>query len=117
MTIVDEIGAMARCRHAREFASYCRLVPGVAPSGPGSRRGRHAKPGRPPLTWAFGQAALSAVWDAPQSRRAVDRHLARHRGKGGQRIAYESIAPQLAQAVYHGLRDGLGYREALWFRA
>jgi transposase len=61
MTIVYEIGEIARFQNAREFSSYCRLVPGVAQSGPISRRGRPAKQGSPHLKWAFGQAALYAV--------------------------------------------------------
>jgi transposase len=116
MTIVYAIGAMARFQKARDLASYGRLVPGVAQSGPVSRRGRHAKPGSPPLTWAFSQAALDAVRYYPKSQRGVDRHLARHRGKTGELIADESIAHTLAQAVYHVLRDGAVYREELLFR-
>jgi transposase len=116
MTIVYEIGEIARFQNAREFSSYCRLVPGVAQSGPISRRGRHAKQGSPHLKWAFGQAALYAVRYYPKIRRAFDRHLARHRGKGGKLIAYGIIAHKLAQAVYHVLRDGTVYREELLFR-
>lgn len=116
MTIVYEIGEMARFQNAREFSSYGRLVPGVAQSGPISRRGRHAKQGSPHLQWAFGQAALYAVRYYPKIRRAFDRHLARHRGKGGKLIAYEIIAHKLAQAVSHVLRDGTVSREELLFR-
>jgi transposase len=58
MTIVSESGEMARFQNARAFSFYGRLVPGVAPSGPISRRGRHAKQGSPSLKWAFGQATL-----------------------------------------------------------
>jgi transposase len=112
MTIVDEIGAVARVQTARACASYCRLVPGVAQAGPVSRRGRHAKQGSPHLQWAFSQAALSAVRYDPKGQRCFDRHLARPRGKPGTLIAYEIIAHQLAQAVYHVLRDGAVYREA-----
>jgi transposase len=87
MTIVYEIGEMARFQTARAFASYCRLVPGVAQSGPVSRRGRHAKQGSPHLKWAFSQAALYAVRYDPTIQRCFARHLARHRGKTGKRIA------------------------------
>ena len=114
--IVDAIGAMARFQRARAFSSDCRLVPGGAPSGPVSRRGRHAKPGSPPLQWAFSPAALSAVRDDPKLRRDVDRHLGRHRGKGGQLIADEISAPTLAQAVDQVLRDGTVDRAARLFR-
>jgi transposase len=116
MTIVYEIGAIARFQSAREFSSYCRLVPGVAQCGPVSRRGRHAKQGSPHLKWAFSQAALYAVRYYPKIRRCFDRQLGRHRGKGGKRIAYDIIAHKLAQAVYHVLRDGTVYREELLFR-
>jgi transposase len=58
LTILYEMGQIARFQDAREFSSYCRVVPGVAPSGPVSRLGRHAKQGSPHLTWAFSQAAL-----------------------------------------------------------
>jgi transposase len=116
MTLAYEIGEIERFPNAREFSSYCRLVPGVAQSGPVSRRGRHAKQGNPHLKWAFGQAALFAVRYYPKIRRAFDRQLARHRGKGGKLIAYDIIAHKLAQAVYHVLRDGTVYREELLFR-
>jgi transposase len=115
MTIVYEIGEINRFPNAREFASYCRLVPGVAQSGPVSRRGRHAKQGSPHLKWAFSQAAIYAVRYYPKIRRCFDRHLGRHRGKAGKLIAYEIIAHKLAQAVYHVLRDETVYREALLF--
>jgi transposase len=117
LTIVYEISEIARFQNAREFSSYCRLVPGVAQSGPVSRRGRHAKQGNPHLKWAFGQAALYAVRYYPPIRRAFDRHLAHHRGRGGKLIAYEIIAHKLAQAVYHVLRDQTGSREELLFQA
>jgi transposase len=117
MTLVYEIGAMARFQKACDFSSSCRLVPGVAQAGPVSRRGRHAKQGAPHLKWAFGQAALYAVRYYPKIRRAFDRHLGRHRGKGGKLIAYEIIAHTLAQAVSHGLRDSPVPREERLLRA
>jgi transposase len=112
-TIPDEIGQMARFQEARECSSSCRVVPGGAQSGPVSRRGRHAKPGSPHLKWAFSQAAPSAVRYHPKIRRDVDRHLGRHRGNAGERIASNIMAQKLAQAVYHVRRDGTVYREGL----
>jgi transposase len=89
----------------------------VAQSGPVSRRGRHAKPGSPHLKWAFSQAALYAVRYYPKIRRCFDRHLGRHRGNGGKRMAYNIMAHKLAQAVYHVLRDGTVYRAELLLRS
>lgn len=115
MTIFYEIGQIDRFQDAREFSSYCRVVPGVAQSGPVTRRGRHAKQGSPHLKWAFSQAAVYAVRYHPKIRRYFDRHLGRHRGKGGKLIAYNIIAHKLAQAAYHVLRDGTVYQEELLF--
>jgi transposase len=113
LTIFYEIGQLERFAKAREFASSCRVVPGGAPSGPVSRRGRHSKQGNPHLKWACSQAALYAVRDDPKIRRCCDRHLSRHRGKAGKLIAYDIMARKLAQAVYHVLRDGTVSREEL----
>jgi transposase len=112
MTIFSEIGQIERFEDAREFSSYGRLVPGVAQSDPVSRRGRHAKQGSPHLKWAFSQDALYAMRSYPKSRRGFDRHLGRHRGKGGKLIAYGIMAHKLAQAVYHVLRDGTALEDA-----
>jgi transposase len=115
MTIFYEIGPIDRFQDAREFSSYCRLVPGVAQSGPITRRGRHAKQGSPHLKWAFSQAAVYAVCYHPKIRRYFDRHLGRHRGNGGKLIAYNIMAHQVAQAAYHVLRGGTVDREERLF--
>jgi transposase len=53
MTIFYEIGQIERFEDVHLFSSYCRPVPGVAQSGPGSRSGRHVKQGSPHLQWVF----------------------------------------------------------------
>jgi transposase len=115
LTILYEIGEISRFESARQFSSYCRVVPGVAQSGTVSRRGRGSKQGNHYLKWAFNQAALHAVRSYPKIRRSYDRHLKRHRGRARKLITYNIIAHRLAQAVYHMLRDGSEYKEELLF--
>jgi hypothetical protein len=112
MPIFYEIGAIARIQTTRACSSYGQLVPGVAQSSPVSRRGRHAQPGPPHLTWASRLAAFSAIRYDPKSRHGFARHLGRHCGKGSTRIADAIMAHKLAQAVYHILREDTGYQES-----
>jgi transposase len=115
MTIMYEVGEIARFEDARHFSSYCRVVPGVAQSGSSSRRGRGSKQGNPYLKCAFSQAATFAVRYYPNIRRCFDRQLSRHRGRARKLIAYNIIAHKIAQAVYRVLRDETKYREDLMF--
>lgn len=115
ITILYEVGEISRFRDVRHFSSYCRLVPGIAQSGPSCRRGRGSKQGSPYLKWAFSQAATYAVRYYPKIRRYFDRHLRRHRGRARKLIAYNIIAHKLAQAAYHILRDGTVYRGNMLF--
>jgi Transposase IS116/IS110/IS902 family len=86
-------------------------VPVVAPSGPVSRRGRRAKQGNPHLKRVYGQAALYLIRYDLKSRRAFDRQLARHRGKGRKLIVCDLMAHTLAQAVDRVHPDGTVYRK------
>ena len=76
LTILYEVGEITRFQSARQFSSYCRLVPGVAQSGAVSRRGRASKQGNAYLKSAFNQAAVRSY---PSIRRCYERHLQRHR--------------------------------------
>lgn len=116
LTILYEVGEIARFADVRCFSSYCRVVPGVAQSGSVTRRGRGSKQGNHYLKWALFQAAVHAVRSYPPIRQCFERHLQRHRGRGRKMIAYDIIAHKLARAVYFVLRDGVEYREELLFR-
>ncbi len=115
LSLYYEIGELSRFANAREFSSYCRVVPGIAQSGPTVRRGRGSKQGNPYLKWAFSQAAVHAVRNYPTVRRYYERQLQRHRGRGRQMIAYNIIAHRLAQATYHLLKERAEYHEELLF--
>lgn len=115
LTILYEVGEISRFQSARQFSSYCRLVPGVAQSGSVSRRGRSSKQGNHYLKSAFNQAAVVAVRSYPRIRRCYERHLKRHRGSARKLVAYNVIAHKLAQAAYLVLKQGADYREEMLF--
>jgi transposase len=113
--ILYEVGEISRFPSARDFCSYCRLVPGVAQSGETSRRGRSSKQGNAYLKHAFSQAAVHAVRCYPVVRRTFERQQAKHRGRAKSLVAYSVIAHKLGLAAYHVLRDQTPYKEELLF--
>lgn len=115
LMILYETGEVSRFPTARNYSSYCRLVPGVAQSGSITRRGRASKQGNHYLKSAFSQAAVAAVRYYPKIRHCYQHHLDRHRGSARKLVAYNVIAHKLAQAVFRILRDGEQYREELLF--
>lgn len=115
LTILYEVGELARFSNDRHFSSYCRLIPGLAQSGAVSRRGRASKQGNHYLKSAFSQAAVIAVRSYPKIRGCYERQLARHRGSARKLVAYNVIAHKLAQAVFHILKDQTEYREEWLF--
>jgi transposase len=115
LTIYYELGELERFATVKDFSSYCRVVPGVAQSGPSTRRGRGSKQGNHYLKWALSQAAVHAVRCYPGVRRYYERHLRRHRGRARQLVSYNIIAHKLAQGVYHVLKERTEYREELLF--
>lgn len=115
MTIYYEVGDISRFINSKHFASYCRVVPGVAQSGNSIRRGRGSKQGNHYLKWALSLGATYAVRNYPQIRKYFDRHLNRHVGRARKIVTYNIIAHKLSQAVYHVLSKRIAYREELLF--
>lgn len=113
--IYYEVGDIGRFSSAKNFSSYCRVVPGAANSANVKRRGRGSKQGNPQLKLAFTQASVHAVRCYPKVRHVYERHRRRHRGAGGTLIAKNIIAHKLALAAYYILRDGADYQEKLAF--
>jgi transposase len=115
LTIFYEMGELGRFDTAKDFSSYCRVVPGVAQSGQSTQRGRGSKQGNHYLKWALSQAAVHAVRCYPRVRRYYERQLRRHRGRARQMVVYNIIAHKLAQGIYHVLKERTEYREELLF--
>ncbi len=98
-TIYTEIDGITRFPSARQFFSYCRLVPGADNSGGRTRHRSGSKAGNRYLKLAFSHAGIRAVQYHPEIR-AFFKAKAR---KKPIRIARTLVALELARIVYHVL--------------
>lgn len=115
LTILLETGEIARFADARKYSSYCRVVPGCANSSGVQRRGKNSKQGNQFLKWAYMHAAVKAAMHYPEWKALQQRYLKRHRGKGGNLVANNTLAHRLAQVAFHILRDQTPYQKELLF--
>ena len=103
LTILCEIGDIARFPTVKNFLSYSRLVKGTVASAGKIKGLRGAKLGNPYLRWAFGEAAVIAKRD-----HAVIGPLAQRletRMNGNKFKANTVVAIKLARAVYFMLKS------------
>jgi len=103
MTILYEVGDIARFPSVKDFVSYCRLVKGTVASAGKFKGLRGAKMGNPYLRWAFGEAAVLAKRDhhiiGPLAVGLETRF-------GGNKFkANTVVAIKLARAVYFMLKN------------
>jgi transposase len=115
MTIYYEIGDIGRFNDARQFASYCRLVPGIAQSSDKVKKGKGKKQGNHYLKYAFTQAANIAVRFYPKLRKFRDRHANRRKGNAAIMVANCILAHKIANATFHMLKEGVSFDEAKLF--
>jgi transposase len=103
LTILYEIGDIARFPTVKDFVSYCRLVKGTVASAGKIKGLRGAKLGNPYLRWAFGEAAVIAKRDHFRIRPLAQRLEAL---MGGNKFkANTVVAIKLARAVYFMLKN------------
>jgi transposase len=103
MTILCEIGDIARFPTVKNFLSYCRLVRGTVASAGKIKGLRGAKLGNPYLRWAFGEAAVIAKRDHAVIGPLAQRLEARMNGNKFK--ANTVVAIKLARAVYYMLKS------------
>lgn len=97
-TIWLEVDGVERFPSARDFVSYCRLVPGAGNSG-GKTRHKRTKDGNRYLKLAFSHAAVRAIQYFPEIR-AFYQRLARRKPPV---VARAVVAKELARIVYYVL--------------
>ncbi len=98
-TIWLEVDGIERFPSARDFVSYCRLVPGAGNSG-GRTRHKRTKDGNRYLKLAFSHAAVRAIQYFPEIR-AYYLALARRKPPA---VARALVAKELARIVYYVLK-------------
>lgn len=102
LTILYEIGDIARFPTVKDFLSYCRLVKGTVASAGKLKGLRGAKLGNPYLRWAFGEAAVIAKRDHALIGPLAQGLEAR---LGGNKFKANAVlAIKLARAVYFMLK-------------
>jgi transposase len=105
LTIMYEVGDVARFRKVGNFTSYCRLV-NTARLSAGKRKGSgNRKNGNPYLSWAYSEAAHHAVRHHPEAQK----YFQRKRAKTNGIIAIRALAHKLARASYHVMRDHVDF--------
>ena len=105
-TIALEIDDIQRFPTVQRFWSYCRLVPGAADSA-SRQRHRVSKDGNRYLKLAFSHATVRAIQYFPEVRQWYQRW----KRKKPVRIARALVAKELAQSVYHVLKDGVDFNQ------
>jgi transposase len=115
LTIYYEIGDIGRFRDARQFASYCRLVPGISQSSGTVKRSKGKKQGNHYLKFAFTQAASIAVRYYPKLRKFRDKHANRRKGKVATMVANCIMAHKIGNATFHMLKEGVPFDEEKLF--
>jgi len=105
MTILFEIGDIARFPRHQDLASYARLVRGTVASAGKIEGMRGAKMGNGYLKWAFKEAVLVAKRAHPEIR-AMYQRLERKHDKA---TANAILAHRLARAIYYMLSNGMTF--------
>ena len=105
-TILAEIGDINRFPSAKQFVSYCRLVPGSKDSGGKHRHRSKNKDGNRYLRIAFNQAAIVAYRDYP----VVKEHFKKVRRRSGKHVARTVVGKELARIVWQMLSKGEEYK-------
>jgi len=105
-TILAEIGDIRRFPSAKQFVSYCRLVPGAKDSGGSHRHKSGNKDGNKYLRAAFGQAAVSAY----THYKVVKKFYRKIKRRSGRPVARAVVAKELAKGVWHMLTKDEEYK-------
>lgn len=105
-TILAEVGDISRFASDKQFASYCRLVPGSNNSGGKTRHKSGNKDGNKYLRLAFGQAAVAAY----SQYGPVKKFYNKIKRRSGKKVARAVVAKQLSKIIWHILTKQEPYK-------
>ena len=101
MTIMYETGTLDRFKEVGHYASYARCVKSERMSN-GKKKGHgNRKNGNKYLSWAYVEAAHSAV----RYNERIQKFHQRKKAKSNGVLAIKAVAHKLARACYHVLKD------------
>ncbi len=105
-SILSEVGDITRFPSDKQFASYCRLVPGSNDSGGKQRHKTGSKDGNKYLKIAFGQAAIGAYTNYGE----VKKFYNKLRRRKGPKVARTIVAKELSRIVWYVLAKNQPYK-------
>ena len=109
MTIMLEVGDIARFPKVGNFVSYCRCVPSQRLSDGKSKGYGNRKNGNRYLSWALTEAAQLGRRYNEQFRRYYNRKVA----QANTSLATKALGNKLARICYYIMRDQVPFREEL----
>lgn len=105
LTIMLEVGDIGRFPKVGNFSSYCRCVDSKRISNGKIKAKGNSKNGNKYLSWAFVEAAASAIRHSVCAQKFYQRKKA----KTNSVVAIKSLSNKLAKASYYIMKDQVAY--------
>lgn len=112
LTIMVEVGDIARFPKGGDYSSYCRCVKSERLSNGKKKDENNRKNGNRYLSWAYVEAAHFAKRFCPYAQAFYQRKMARRNGI----VAIKALGNKLARASYYIMRDQVPYDPEKLFR-
>jgi transposase len=112
LTIMLEVGDIARFPKVGNYSSYCRCVESKRISNNKKKGENNKKNGNRYLAWAYVEAANHAIRVCPKAQKFFQRKMA----KGNRTLAIKALANKLSKATYFIMRDQVPYDAERLFR-
>lgn len=112
LTIMLEVGDIARFSKVGNYSSYCRCVSSKRLSNGKKKGENNKKNGNKYLAWAYVEAAHFATRYIPAAQRFYQQKMAKANGA----VATKALANKLARASYFIMRDQVPFDEDMLFK-
>ena len=105
LTIMLEVGDIARFPNVGNYSSYCRCVKSERLSNGKKKSENNRKNGNKYLSWAYVEAANFAIRFCPKAQRFYQRKKAKTNGI----VAIKALSNKISRASYYVMRDQVPY--------
>jgi transposase len=112
LTIMAEVGDIARFPRVGDYSSYCRCVKSERLSNGKKKDENNRKNGNRYLSWAYVEAANFAIRFSPSAQAFYQKKMAKTNGI----VAIKALGNKLARASYYMMRDQVPYDPGKLFR-
>jgi transposase len=112
LTIMAEVGDIARFPRVGDYSSYCRCVKSERLSNGKKKDENNRKNGNRYLSWAYVEAANFAIRFSPSAQAFYQKKMAKTNGI----VAIKALGNKLARASCYMMRDQVPYDPGKLFR-